>query len=254
MSYKILILPDGQDRPGVPRSHWVWAGKLAKRERPDIIINIGDFYDMHSLSSWDKGKKADENRRYKLDIDRGNETLGMFMEHINYHPDLHFCIGNHEQRIERYVNANKELEGVLSYDDFDLDDWGWDIHDFLKPVRLCGVDFAHFFPRTSTGNVTPGSQRSGASNALNQIKANMVSCVAGHKQGYDYSDFPLHDRVLQGIICGSFYQHDEGYRTVQGNTHFRGCLMLNFRNSKNGYFAVDQWPMWRLREAFNKAK
>src|SRR3972149_11701156 len=66
---KHLVIPDCQVKPGVPLDHLEWLGKYIVAKKPDVIINIGDFADMESLSSYDVGKKAFEGRRYKNDID-----------------------------------------------------------------------------------------------------------------------------------------------------------------------------------------
>ena len=32
-------------------------------------------------------------------------------------------------------------------------------------------------------------------------------------------------QVLRGLVSGAFYMHDEDYKGVQGNTHFRGLTI-----------------------------
>src|ERR1035437_3365549 len=64
-----LIIPDCQVHSGVPTQHLEWVGKYIAQKRPDVIVCIGDFADMPSLCSYDKGKKSFEGRRYVLDIE-----------------------------------------------------------------------------------------------------------------------------------------------------------------------------------------
>ena len=55
---RILVLPDCQVKEGVPLDHLEWAGKAICDYRPDVVVNIGDFADMPSLSTHDvKGSK-----------------------------------------------------------------------------------------------------------------------------------------------------------------------------------------------------
>jgi len=63
-----LVLPDMQVKEGVDLSYLDWVGKYIVDKKPDVIINIGDFADMPSLSMYDVGKKSFEGRRYKKDI------------------------------------------------------------------------------------------------------------------------------------------------------------------------------------------
>jgi hypothetical protein len=77
MSKKILVIPDVQCKPGVDMTHLTHIGKYIVEKKPDMIVHLGDHWDMPSLSSYDKGKKSFEGRRYKADIEAGN--LGMRM-------------------------------------------------------------------------------------------------------------------------------------------------------------------------------
>jgi hypothetical protein len=79
---KHMIIPDTQVKPGSSLKHLEWAGKYAVEKKPDVIVHIGDHWDMPSLSSWDVGKKSFEGRRYKDDIDAGIKGLETFLAPI----------------------------------------------------------------------------------------------------------------------------------------------------------------------------
>ena len=51
------IIPDCQVKDGVDLSYLTWVGKYLVEKKPDVIVQIGDFADMPSLSSYDVGKK-----------------------------------------------------------------------------------------------------------------------------------------------------------------------------------------------------
>ena len=61
-----IVIPDSQVRPGVPTAHLGWIGQYILDEfagHPNVkIIHLGDFADMASLSSYDKGKKRMEGK------------------------------------------------------------------------------------------------------------------------------------------------------------------------------------------------
>jgi hypothetical protein len=59
------------------------------------------------------------------------------------------------------------------------------------------------------------------------VRSNMASCIAGHKPGYDYGVHPTDDKNLHGLICGSFYTHQEEYNGPGMDTHWRGVFVLN---------------------------
>ena len=79
---KICVIPDCQVKPNVSVEHLNWAAKYIVEKKPDVIVNLGDFWDMPSLSVYDKGKKDFEGRRYKADVDAGNEAMELLMTPI----------------------------------------------------------------------------------------------------------------------------------------------------------------------------
>ncbi len=247
----IVFLPDTQCKPGAPLEHLSWAGEYVRKWRPKIIVHAGDHYDMPSLSSYDRGKKSSEGARVSEDIAAGNEGLDLLMRPWyklkSYAPDLYFTAGNHEYRYNRHINDYPVLAGSLP-DPLDyLATRGWNVSRFLQPVRISGILFCHLFPRTLRGTTTAGSQKTGASSAYNQVRANMSSCIAGHKQGLDTSIFNLEDRRLRGVIAGSYYQHDEDYMPC--NNYWRGILHLR-RVTEHGDFDLTEVSLGYLQEKY----
>ena len=226
-----FIIPDTQVKKGVPVTHLTAAANYCLSKRPDVIIHLGDHWDMPSLSSYDKGKKKAEGRTYQDDIDAGITGMEAFMEPIwkynnkrkrfkekQYRPRLVFLLGNHEERIMRHVNANPELSGKCSYKDLQLEEMGWEVHDFLSIVDIDGIAYSHFFANPNTGKPWGGVART----RLNNIG---FSFTMGHQQGKDLAEKHLaNGRIMRALIAGSFYQHDEDYKGYQGNYHYRGCI------------------------------
>lgn len=230
---KIMVIPDCQVKPGNSIEHLRWAGLYAADKKPDVIVNIGDFWDMPSLSSYDVGKKSFEGRRYQKDIEAGNAAMDVFMQPILdeqerlrrnkktiWKPRLVFTLGNHEHRIERAVNDDPKLEGLLSYNDFNLTDHDWEVYGFLQPVVIEGIVFSHYF--------TSGVMGRPVTNAKLLLQKKHMSCIQGHVQEWDIH----HERRADGqpmtaIFAGIFYDHDEEYLTPQTNGSWSGIWMLH---------------------------
>lgn len=226
-----FVIPDTQVKKGVPINHLTAAGNYVVNKQPDVIIHLGDHWDMPSLSSYDKGTKKAEGRTYQEDIDAGIEGMRAFMQPIwdynekrrrnkekQYKPRMVFLIGNHEERIMRHVNANPELSGKCSYADFQLEQMGWEVHDFLELVEIDGVTYSHFMANPNTGKPWGGVART----RLNNVG---FSFTMGHQQGKDLAEKHLaNGKCLRALIVGSFYQHNEDYKGYQGNEHYRGCI------------------------------
>ena len=68
---KHLVIPDCQIRPGDSTDFLRAIGNYVVSKKPDVVVCIGDFADMPSLSSYDVGKKSFEGRRYRDDIQNG---------------------------------------------------------------------------------------------------------------------------------------------------------------------------------------
>ena len=68
---RILVIGDTQCKPEEDLSYMSAIGKYIVDKRPDVVVHIGDHFDLPSLSSYDKGKKSFEGRRLKADIEAG---------------------------------------------------------------------------------------------------------------------------------------------------------------------------------------
>ncbi len=230
---KHLYVPDTQVKVGVPINHLAAAGNYAAEKRPDTIVLAGDWWDFPSLSSYDRGKLAFEGRRYRLDVEAGKAGMELFLAPIRkqkgYRPRIVMTIGNHEERVLRAVQENPALDGMIGLHDLQLEAFGVESHEFLRPVVIDGVSYCHFYPRSASGKVM--QSKSGAPNALAQLRREGRSCVAGHTQGFDIACLPFAGRLQWGIIAGSFYQHQERYLTPQGQDHWHGVLMLHEVNA-----------------------
>lgn len=235
-STKIMVIPDGQVKPGVPIDHWTWVGKYAAAKRPDIIVNLGDMADMPSLSSYDKGKKSFEGRSYKKDIDAVKKAADLFMAPIlstrGYNPEILLTLGNHEERIVRAVDNSRELEGLISYEDLPYQEYGWNVFPYLETVVRSGVAFSHYFQTGVSGRPITSARA-----LLTKLH---MSAVMGHVQARDIAYSKRADgSSITGIFAGVFYQHNEDYLRPQGNQVWRGIWMLH--NVTNGAF--DEMPV-----------
>ena len=230
---KIMVLPDVQAKPGTDFTYLNRAGHYMIEKRPDVVVCIGDFADMASLSSYDKGKKSFEGRRYKRDILAAHEAMralmgpladynaGLFAKGRKpYQPRLEMFLGNHEDRINRVINDDPKLDGVMSVSDLEYEDFGWTVTPFLEVKVIEGVAFSHYF--------TTGVMGRPASTAAAQLRKTNMSCVAGHQQGKQIAYATRADgSTITSLICGSFYEHTEDYMGPQGNKHWRGFVMLH---------------------------
>jgi hypothetical protein len=219
-----MVIPDVQSKPGVRNDHLEWVGNYAAEKRPDVIVCIGDWWDMESLSIYDKGTAPFEGRRYVNCVKSGRVAMEKFKKPIDdynrtarekWNPEMHFVMGNHEFRIVRLCDASPEYAGKFSLDDLGISDYGWTVHDFLKVARVDGIEYSHYF--------TSGVRGNPVSSAAALLRERQGSATMGHVQ---HTDIAMHKKTQQiAMFCGTCYLHDERYLGQQDNCQRRQIVI-----------------------------
>lgn len=233
---KHLFIPDVQAKENVPLQHLEALGNYIVSKQPEVIVCAGDWADMPSLSSYDVGKKSFEGRAYTKDVEASRLAMDVLMNPIKnynlqqainkkkqYKPRMVMCYGNHDQaRIERAIENDRKLEGLISVDDLGYSDYGWECHNFLDIVNIDGIRYSHYFvnPHSLLKNCIGG-------NIDAKLKNLGWSFSMGHQQILQYGIQFLPDgESRQGLVAGAFYLHEEKYMGTQGDrSHWRGVVM-----------------------------
>lgn len=230
---KHIVIPDVQFRPGDDTKFLTAIGNYICAKKPEVVVCIGDFADMPSLSSYDVGRKSFEGRRYKADVEATHQGMEALLtplwEHNRkaskghrerYNPRLVFTYGNHCDRITRAVEGDSKLEGTIGLEDLRLKEYGWETHPFLDVVVIDGIAYSHYFVTGVAGRP--------CSTAQVQLNKKHQSCIAGHQQGLQIATgYRADGTMLTSVIAGSCYEHDESYMGPQGNKHWRGLLVCH---------------------------
>jgi hypothetical protein len=249
-----LYLPDVQIRPGDDLRFLTAIGNYIVHKKPDVVVCGGDFADMPSLSSYDVGKKSFEGKRYVKDIEATKEGMAALLaplnafnknakktKHKQYNPRMVLTLGNHENRINRAVENDAKLDGVLSIDDLQYQAFGWEVFPFLEVVSIDGIAYSHYFTSGVLGRPCTSAQA--------MLNKKHQSCIAGHQQGLQIAMGSRADgSAISAVIAGSCYEHDEDYLGPQGNKHWRGLLVLN--NVKEGSFDLMPIPLHYIKEHY----
>jgi hypothetical protein len=130
------------------------------------------------------------------------------------------CFTGNCERINRAIETDRKLEGLISVKDLEYEDWGWEVYPYLQPVEVSGISFCHYFVSGVMGRPVTSAKM--------LLTKHHMSCVAGHQQGRDiaYGSRPNGDRLL-GLISGSCYLDDESYLNPQTNDCWHGIWMLH---------------------------
>lgn len=240
MNNDTIVIADTQVDKHSPTEHLQALSRYIWKHKPANIVHIGDNFDFPSLSSY-ASELEREGRRLKDDLSSGFKALDMIMAEVDarnktskrkkYKPNKHFVMGNHENRLNRFIEKNPMLAGYI-----DLDSWieskGWTVHKFLEPCWIDGVCYIHFMPNPESSRPVGGS----IENKLNKFPH---SFVHGHQQKYQHGRRQnLEGKPHFGVCAGSFYMHDEGYRGAN-NTEIRGFVHLKSFQNRYDYLDHD---------------
>lgn len=111
-----IVLPDMQV-PYHDKRSMDAVEQFISKHKWDYYINLGDYMDLDCISSHNKNNlRAVEGKRIMKDYEAGNLILDRHQKIIQKkNPGAKFVLleGNHEYRIERYIDANPQLEGMV---------------------------------------------------------------------------------------------------------------------------------------------
>lgn len=245
-----LIIPDSHAHPDHNNDRADWLGKLILDIKPDVVINLGDMWDMASMSGYDKGKKSFHGKSYKKDIDAGldfDERLWAPLRKAKKkRPRRVFIEGNHEFRLKKLLDLQPELEGTVGFNDLDL---GYNYDDIVEytgntpgTIKIDGIHYAHYFVSGVMGKPIGGEHP-----AYSLITKKFTSCTCGHIHTTDYAiRTEVDGKRIHGLVAGVYQDYESSWAGEVNKLWWRGVIVK--RNVDNG--AYD--PEWISIEALKK--
>lgn len=240
-----IVIPDSHAHPDFSNRRYSLVGRLISDVKPDVVVDIGDWFDMPSLCSYDKGTKGFEGRRYKKDIEAGVEAQDridvILKKQKKKLPRKVRCRGNHEERIAKAISRDPVLEGTIGFEDLQSAEYGWEEHEFLEPVKIDGVNYAHYFASGVLGRAVP--------NARQLLIKQLASCTMGHDHRFDYCrQSNVNGDVVNALVCGVFMDYDADYAGPANRIWDRGVVIK--RNVEDGNYDLEWVSMKRLEEIY----
>lgn len=249
-----LVIPDPHSTPGQSNRRAVWAGKLINDLKPNVVVVLGDTADMSSLCSYDRGRKSFIGRTYRKDID----VHGDFQERLwntvrkskRKLPRAITLIGNHEQRIERAIDIQPELEGVIGYSDLQLGRF----YDEVVPyegstpgsITIHGVNYAHYLVSGISGRPISGDRL-----ATNLLSKRLSSCVVGHSHLLDIATRTSHSgKRYYGLSAGCYQEHSPSFAGDAAKLWWRGVIVLD--NVDQGSFDLRTISLDHIRREYGR--
>lgn len=114
--YRLLAIPDMQV-PFHDRRALASVEKYMADERWDEVVYMGDFLDMYPLASFNRNAmRKVEGKTVLKEYQAGNEILDRHERIVrkrNPHAKFTYLVGNHEDRVRRYVDEFPQLAGII---------------------------------------------------------------------------------------------------------------------------------------------
>lgn len=219
-----------------------------------MVVNLGDGWDMPSLSGYEKGKKSFQGRTYAQDIAAGCEFQDMLWGTVRAGkkrlPRRVYLIGNHEQRIDRAIEIQPELSGTVDYSDLDLGRWYDDVVHYQGNtpgvIEIDGIHYAHYFVSGVMGRAVGGEHP-----AYTLLSKKYVSCTQGHVHVFDPCVRTRADgRKIIGLVAGVFQDYDSEWAGEAGKLWWRGCFVK--RGVEDGCYDFEAISIERLKKEYGK--
>ncbi len=235
-----LVIPDCHAHFQHHNRRAEWLGKLILDVKPDVVINIGDTWDMPSLSGYDRGKRSFQGRTYRADIDSGldfNDRLwGTVRKAKTKLPKRYFFVGNHEQRIAKAIDLQPELDGAIGFNDLCLSDHYDEVigYEGSAPgtLEIDGITYGHYFISGIMGRSISGEHHATA-----LLNRHYQSLTCGHSHLADLCfRTTASGRKIIGLVAGVYqdYISDWCGREVQ-KLWWAGCVIK--RNVEDGVYS-----------------
>ena len=233
LSKDILVIPDCHAHPDHNNNRADWLGQYIKDTKPDIVVNMGDTFDMPSLSSFDKGKASFHGASYEKDINAGLDFLDRMWSPMykskKKRPYSVFLEGNHCHRLKKVLESQPELAGDkygVSYKNYQLTDYHHEVYLYegqTPSIYTCsGVNFAHFMVSGLMGRPIGGEHH--ASSLLSKTH---TSCVVAHSHTVDWD---VHSsptgKSIMGLVAGCFQDYRSSWAGNLNNMWWSGIVRL----------------------------
>jgi hypothetical protein len=169
----IVVLPDTQN-PYQDKRFVTALQDFVADYQPDALAHVGDGLDAPEPSRWNKGMAGEYAPTLQAGIDDFRDMMSGFREALGDKP-FHFKMGNHDERVEVYINryapALHSLDALRFEELTGMNDLNIEVHRNLFDVAP-GWVMAHL--HESNLNRSPGATAMGLARKIGK------SVIGGH--------------------------------------------------------------------------
>ncbi len=164
-----------------------WIARYASLHRFDHIVQIGDWSTWDSVNQHDRNDTAGARHKPSIarDMENLKDSLAAWRAGIapDYKPRQTVVLGNHENRLERFENANPEALGMFTGErDQAFLQYGWKTRPYGELFYIENCAFTHH-PVNGVGRAFGGE--TGPQRAASKTTVPMVSGHTHKRQVHD---------------------------------------------------------------------
>jgi hypothetical protein len=246
MGKTVVVMSCAHTQPGVSNERFTWLGKMLYDLRPDEFINLGDFSEMESLSSFDTRYPGSVVRRsYEADVNVTNDAHERMWHEFRKNkrglPYRIFLEGNHERRIGTAISKDPGLEGSnygISMSHLSIDSHYNEFHPYEHSapaiVYRDGVLYSHFLSSGAYGRSIDG-----VNHGLKMVEKTGSSVTVGHSHKFNYFiKAETYPKPAHGLSVGCFLGSPQGWAGQANDEWSRGVVIK--RNLEDGNYDL-QW-------------
>lgn len=242
--YVVLVLPD-MHVPAHDTAAYDAILQYIRDERFDEFVQLGDFLDLDSVSSHKPEAILErEGARIQEEFDAGNVVLDELTDALSTNNKSCRKVllkGNHEWRLDRYIEENPSLHGALSIETaLNLKDRGIEYVECYPSGDLYQIGHAYFFHGIYTGS----------NHAKKHVDHFGVNMFYGHVHSVQTHSKQIHGKgtTIVGQSLGCLCEYNPPYMIGRPNDWqlafavfwFRPDGMFNYsviRIFEGGFFA-----------------
>lgn len=209
-----------------PHESFIAAYKFVCDVKPTVIVIGGDFVTLDSLSHFNKKRPLlAEGRRYQKECDQGFDWLSKIRKACP-NSDIIYIMGNHEYRVQRYLEENAELHETM---------------DLVKDMRLSELGIREVVPFNQAVKIGSCYYMHGwfynmyhAKKTLSTMGHNVIY---GHVHEYQVQTLSMraHQKAYMAMCSGCLTTRQPDYRRGFPTRFVQGMVYVEYRT--NGHFS-----------------
>lgn len=249
-----IVIPDPHAHFEFSNDRADWLSHLIMDIKPDVVVNLGDMFDMPSMASYDKGKKSFQGRTFAKDIEAGLDFDDRIWEPIRRAkkkmPRAIFIEGNHEHRLKRAIDLQPELDGVISFADFDLKRNYDDVVEYTGGtpgiIEVGGIVYCHFAISGVMGRPIGGEHP-----AYSLLNKQFQSITQGHIHVFNHcTRTTAQGKRIHGMVAGVYQNYDSPWAGEINKLWSSGVVIK--RGVNDGNYDHEWISIERLKAAYGE--